>query len=557
MGKFTLISGCMFCADHKYFSTSPNQIIRYEPNLAAMMVDKGYRVTFDLVVKIGRLRYDDHRQLHEIQTYLKCSAAKFDLPLSTIGSVAKRFLDFCRLLHHNRQPDIREDIGAHGGYFLHFDGSTEQQCGQCALVLMDSRSGHILESVMVKSEKYVTIRDALKKVYTKYGVPLAVISDLRTGFVRACATAFDQHKVIHILCHYHFLRTFKDQFTKDHAFINTCMTKKWRLQAGLAKQLKSLQEIKPKVGYPKELKTIGEIEAYWKETGDALGAYKYVLRWILSFKSDSEGKGIPFDLPYLDLYHRFVAGKKVIDGIFSSTSRPLWFKYYRHGFCQIVEKTKKLGYREPGFHKALRQLLFAHNWFNKLRAVLFFQAQTEEDKPLAPLSQKYRLTKHEAQQIPQRLADFLSLVKSELSMCKHEARRAFLDKLQNQVEKYQDNLSIPMLAITVEEKQIQLVPPRTNNCLESLFRFIKTLLRRCSGRSKLPKEFESVGALLPYYITMKDHPVFKDIFKDDQELAEQFAMLFATQWQLPDNLTTLPKKSTEGENIALLVALQA
>ena len=83
-----------------------------------MIVDKGYRVTFDLVVKVGRLRYDDHRQLQEIQAYLKCSSAKIALPLSTIGMIAKRFLDFCRLLHNSREPDIREEIKANGGYFL-------------------------------------------------------------------------------------------------------------------------------------------------------------------------------------------------------------------------------------------------------------------------------------------------------------------------------------------------------------------------------------------------------------------------------------------------------
>ena len=230
LGKFTLISGCTFCADHKYFSEVPNQIIRYESNLAAMIVDKGYRVTFDLVVKVGRLRYDDHRQLQEIQAYLKCSSAKIALPLSTIGMIAKRFLDFCRLLHNSREPDIREEIKANGGYFLHFDGSTEQRCGLCSPVLMDSRSGHILESLMVPSEKYDTIKAALDRVYAKYGNPLAVISDLRPGFLRACIAVFDQG-VIHILCHYHFLRTLKDEFTKNHMFINTCMTKKWQLQA--------------------------------------------------------------------------------------------------------------------------------------------------------------------------------------------------------------------------------------------------------------------------------------------------------------------------------------
>lgn len=556
LGRFTLISGCNFCADHKYFSGVPNQIIRYESNLAAMIVDKGYRVTFDLVVKVGRLRYDDHRQLHEIQAYLKCSSARIDLPLSTIGTIAKRFLVFTQLLHQSRESSICEDISANGGYFLHFDGSTEQKCGLCSLVLLDSRSGHILESLMVQSEKYDTIHDALEKVRAKYGNPLVVISDLRSGFVRACTAVFGDD-VNHLLCHYHFLRTFRDEFTQNYVFIRTCMTQKWKLQAELVKQLKSLQSIQPKAVYPKELKTVNAIEQYFEETGDVLGAYQYLLRWMLQFRQDSSGKGIPFDLPYLDFFHRFIAGKQVIDRIFAKSSTELWFKYYRHGFCQVVKRTKRLGYNEPGFRKALHQLEYAHKWFNRLRAVLFLQVQKEDDKPLAPLSKKYRLTEQEASRIPQRLKDFLRIVKLVLSTCKHQARRAFLENLKKQVQRYKDNLKVPIIAVTINGKETILVPPRTNNCLETLFRFVKSLLRRCSGRSKLPKEFGSVGGLLPYYMSMRNHPTFGDVFNDDRKLAEEFAKMFANQWQPPENLAVLPKKSIDLAVETPLRALEA
>jgi hypothetical protein len=175
LGKFTLISGSSFCQDHKYFSDEPNQIIKYKSDLAALIVDRGYRVAFDLVVKIGRLRYNDHRQLEEIQGYLKCSSAKINLPLSTIGMVAKRFLLFCKLLHEKFEEDIRIDIEANGGYVLHFDGTTEQRCGRSNLLILDSRSGHVLESSMIDTESSAIVEEALKRIREKYGIPLAVI----------------------------------------------------------------------------------------------------------------------------------------------------------------------------------------------------------------------------------------------------------------------------------------------------------------------------------------------------------------------------------------------
>ena len=38
----------------------------------------------------------------------------------------------------------------------------------------------------------------------------------------------------------------------------------------------------------------------------------------------------------------FVTGKKVIDSIFAESSIPMRLKYYRHGFCKVVTKTKNL-----------------------------------------------------------------------------------------------------------------------------------------------------------------------------------------------------------------------
>ena len=558
LGKFILISGCAFCSDHKRVEIGrQTKIIRYESNLATMLVEKGFRVTFDLLVKIGRMRYDDHRQLEEIQSYLKCSSARIDLPLSTVSLVAKRFLESCKNLHEANEATIIRDIAINGGYFLHFDGSTEQKCGQCSLVFMDSRSGHILDSSMVKSESYDTIKQSLEKIKAKFGTPLVVVSDLRPGFVRVCRDVFGK-EVKHILCHYHFLRTFKDEFNEDHQFIKTCITQKWQLQSGLSKQLKALGNLKVKPqGSAKELKTIGEIEDCWRKTGDTLGAYRDTLRWILNYKQQSSGKGVPFDLPFVDLYHRLLAGNDLIDRIFAAATGELRMKYYLHGFCAVQEKTNNLGHNEAGFRKALNHLQYAKKWFQKLRAVLYLEGQSEEDRDLAPLSKMYHLTTEEAEMIPLRLSGFLQSVTQELSCCKHPDRRAFLEKMQGQVKKYRPNLRLPTNSITIDGKESLLVPPRTNNCMETQFRYIKSLLRRCTGRCKLPKEFGSVGALLPYYLTMRAHPSFKAIFQNDQSLADEFARIVMRESQSPQNVIAFPKRPEKSDEPVLAGAMGA
>lgn len=563
LGKFTLISGSNFCDEHKYFSNKQNQIIKYQSDLAALIVDKGYKVTFDLVVKVGRLRYDDNRQLIEIQGYLKCSPAKIDLHLSTIGMIAKRFLEFCGLLHNKYEPLILNDIHRNGGFYLHFDGSTEASCGKNNLLLLDSRTGHVLDSTMIDGEKYETVKKVLEKVKSKFGTPLATISDLRPGFVRVCHDVFGK-KNPHISCHYHFLKTFRDDFLADHKLVRIHLCQRLKLKSEIENQLKMLDQFDFSYD-PKIIKSFNEIEKYWLKTADVLRTYGYILKWILNFKQDSTGKGVPFDLPYLDFYHRITAGKKVIDTIFEKILNSDYYeKYYRLGFCTVVAKLNKRDKDAQKFREAICHLEYVKKWFSKLRGVLYLEGQTKDiDSFLAPLSKKYRLSEEEALSIPQRLTDYVEELENEIYNLKtrpdtftNSFQTKILERFQQRLEKHCENLYVPVVTTEIDGKEVKLIPPRTNNCLESFFRFVKALIRRCTGRNKLPKEFGSIGALLPYYLSMRDHKTFETIFAGDK-LVEEFSELFNKGQVIPDNIITMPNRLEKNENMHLSSAIEA
>ena len=563
LGKFTMISGSNFCDEHKYFSNKRNQIIKYQSDLAALIVDKGYKVTFDLVVKVGRLRYDDHRQLEEIQGYLKCSPAKIDLPLSTIGMIAKRFLEFCGLLHKKYEPLMLNDIHRNGGYYLHFDGSTEALCGKNNLLVLDSRTGHVLDSTTIDGEKYETVKKVLEKVKSKFGTPLATISDLRPGFGRVCNDVFGK-KNPHISCHYHFLKTFRDDFIADHKLVRVHLCQRLKLKSEIEKQLKTLDQLDFSYD-PNILKSINEVEKYWIKTADVLGTYGYILKWILNFKQDSTGKGVPFDLPYLDFYHRIIAGKKVIDTIFEKTLNVDYYeKYYRLGFCTVVAKLNKRDKDAQEFRKAICHLEYVKKWFTKLRSVLYLEGQTKDiDSFLAPLSKRYQLSAEEALSIPQRLTDYVEELENEIHNLKtrpdtftNSFQTKILERFQQRLEKHSKNLYVPVVTTEIDGKDVKLIPPRTNNCLESFFRFVKALIRRCTGRNKLPKEFGSIGALLPYYLSMREHKTFETIFADDK-LVEEFSELFKKCWVIPNNIIAMPNRSEKNENTYLSWAIEA
>ena len=508
------------------------------------IVEKDYQITFDLLVKVGELRYQDLRQLEEIKTFLKCSEAKVDLPLSTIGMISKRYLEFCKRLHEKHEDQIIKDIRSNGGYALHFDGSTEQKCGKTSLVVKDSISGHVLISEMIASENHKAVKALLKIVRDKYGIPLVILSDLRSWFVSVCQEVFGE-EVLHILCHYHFLRTFKNFFCKQHKCIQTYLTHIIKLRADIQDQLEFLKTEKVVNPIRIKPKSFEEIKAYWMDSGDALVTYQHVLLWTLKFKQDSSGKGVPFDLPYLDFYHRFMRGKKLIDEVFSDKKRTdsgTRLKFYYNGFLTIVKRMNTAKTKDKEFKAHIRQLEYSRKWFIKLRGALFMEVAQENRDTLAPLSKRYRLTQEEAKAIPKNIQQYLEELENELVLCKNKKKTETLIKFQKQTEKYHKNLTVPVLTVMIDEKIKIFIPHRTNNFLETSFRSDKSIIRRQTGRSKLPREFGSVGALLPYYKSMKQHRIFRHFFDDAKKLAEEFAKLTENDLSIPENTVRLNRE---------------
>ena len=539
-GKFTLIEGFFFCNDHKYVSEDSSQILKYHSQLATEIVDRGHRVTIDMVVKVGLLRYRDHLQLDEIKTFLKCSPAKIDFPVSTIGMISKRFLEFCKLFHKKHEYKIKEDINSNGGFVAHYDGTTEKKSGIINFVVKDSLSRHILVSEMIQSENYEEVSKILRKVKFKYGYPLTTVSDLKPGFLSVSEDTFDK-KVPHKFCDYHFLRTFKNDFVSDHGFIKTRLCSTWKITSSLHKQLKSVEYLIDKKE-KKVCKDFKEIEKYWEHSKDVLQTYRLILQWILRFKQACSGKGIPFDLPYLDLYDRLIQGKKLIDVIFTKADISIEGQYCN--FNTLIEKMNNTRYWSPKFRKSIKMLKFSRKWFNKLRGVLMLGALQDDQDPLAPLSKRYQLTEEEAKAIPKNIKSFLEEIEIKISSCKNPKKIKILSRFRDQTNKYQNNLKLPLIVLTVSGVVTTLIPSRTNNCLESFFRLIKSLLRRNTGRSALTKEFASVGALLPYYVSMKNHKTFKSIFEDEDRLSEEFAAIIKDKCAIntQDNLIDLERK---------------
>jgi len=521
-GIFRLTERISYCKDHKYVMNT-NNIIKYYSELADEIVCDDYKITYDLIVKIGLLRYRNHMQLGEIQNSLKYGYASIDLPISTIGLIGKRFLEYCKMLHQKYENKIKAEILSNAGYTLHFDGTTEKQSNVIVFVVKDSISGNVLDSVKIKSESIDQIKPVIEGVVEKYGVPLLTQSDLKPGFKTCVDEIFNKKalQVLHIYCNYHFLRSFDDYFKEDYQILKKQSTYS-RLKSRLSTLADSIKFEKVIDLKKCKLTKLSDISDYYEKNENLTHIQGLILqiciKWILKYKTDSTGKGFPFDLPYLDLYIRLINAKKFLEQInINDEHKKNW-----DNFSNIVMEILT----NESCKKSISILKFIKDWFQKLRVVLYMQSGNEIRKNYSPLSERYKLSFTQLEQIPDNIEMYLQNISNQIGECQDDRGKEILLKFQKKVNKYKSNLAPPVHTYCVNAKEQKLILERTNNCLEQSFRTDKSMLRRITGREKLTREFDSVGELIPYYNSMKNNHIFKFIFEDEDILVQEFASLF-------------------------------
>lgn len=69
---------------------------------------------------------------------------------------------------------------------------------------LDELSKFVLASVKIPSESAENLVPMLTDIKNKYGMPLAVVSDMQKGILSAVKEVFIDTP--HLICHFHFLR---------------------------------------------------------------------------------------------------------------------------------------------------------------------------------------------------------------------------------------------------------------------------------------------------------------------------------------------------------------
>jgi len=167
----------------------------------AELVPRGQRYGYDLITRVGCLRFLELCQRREIRARLSIRHG-IELSEGTISALSDRFLLHLGALHRDRVAALRQ--GMRGGYPLHIDGTHYQGSGGLFLCYNGWR-GWVLHAGRIDSERIEEIEPIVEQTVSWFGRPVAVVRDQSSACGAAVAFLTDVG-VPDLLCHYHVLK---------------------------------------------------------------------------------------------------------------------------------------------------------------------------------------------------------------------------------------------------------------------------------------------------------------------------------------------------------------
>ncbi|MCP4762899.1 MAG: transposase, partial [archaeon] len=228
----------MFCAHETllYCDSCDNHTIYGSEELLNLIA---YRCSFgyDVMVYIGNKAFLDCRNYKEI--HIKLQEKNIEISLDEIAYLAKKFIVYLAYVHRQSKQRIRNHMLEKGGYILHIDGTCEGD-SPVLISALDGITEMVLENVKLCAEKSDEIIPFLRNIKERFGDPIATVSDMGSGILKAIKKVFPN--IFIFICHFHFLRDIgKDLLGEEYDIIRKRL-KKHGIQGALRKHLKKLNE---------------------------------------------------------------------------------------------------------------------------------------------------------------------------------------------------------------------------------------------------------------------------------------------------------------------------
>ena len=239
---------------------------------------RGSGYGLDVVVRIGQLRFSQHRTREEIWRTLRDEAA-LHLSERHVQNLLEVYLALLRASQQDPHERVAPTVATHGGLILSLDGLQPEQGNEQLWVVREVLSGAVLAAANLQQATATVLEELLRPIAALEVPVLGVISDAQESVRLAVAASFPG--VPHQLCQYHALREAAEPL--------------WEADRHLLVQAK------------KELRGLREVEERVRQRGDPEGPVDaVVLDTVLALRQTVRERGtLPFDF----------AGLRVLDNL--------------------------------------------------------------------------------------------------------------------------------------------------------------------------------------------------------------------------------------------------
>jgi len=485
---------------------------RIIPSEISSLVPEGKTFGFDTIWDVTRMRFAEFKQRETIQKELP-----FHISTGSVSNLSREGLCYLACCHVNAAANLGNYFRAQA-FILNIDGTNEG--GQYTHYrCIDNATGIVVFARKIRSENREDIVAILKEIIRLFGRPHAVVSDMSAAVRKAVVEVFGEH-FPHIICQFHFLRDVgKDLLLEKH--------EKLRSYIASAAMTVKLNRYKPVLASLIENNN-GELrEDYIK--------IEQLLNWILDYKNDLSGKGMPFDLSWMRYYERVREAVKTISKIEAG------YKPYRgrsrskakNARPQKPESLTKLKAVKKSLNSLLKntnaltvykQLCTDNALFTELRNVFWLSDENNQrNTACPPLSRNS--TGHENDTQVEQIRNDLNTIINRIEGKPDEDQTQGEKIVLTHLKKY-----LPFLAVELIVDGEKIPLPRTNNMCELYFRETKRGIRMITGQKNLSKAMDQLPAEMAYMRNLENEQYIKIVFGDG-EICDSFSRVDQQQFK--------------------------
>jgi len=546
----TIDIGKFIAHEFKYFCPRCGLIFGSEE--LKMLVPEKCNFGYDVLVNVGEAFFLDSRNNYQIVKDLK--EKNINISKSEVSYLAKKFIVYLALLHKKVQNKTRTFLSMNGGYILHLDGTCEGDSPHLISVL-DGITEIVLDNTKVPSENTNDLVVFLKSIKKAYGEPVAVVSDMGKGILAAVSTVFKDAPSF--ICHFHFLKNLgKELFGKDNDTIRKRLSKHG-IQGTLKKRVRTLVSIinaAPPELMVSFIRLIETEDILTESNTEGLPqiVIHTLLMWALDGKHQGQGRGFPFDQPYLIFYQRLVTTYTLL-GKFAKSDLFKTFKEKR--LVGIIRRDLQPVVRDSILKKASINMLDKVDVFSHLR--LAMRITLPENK--SGLNDAGELCNMKT--IEKEVMKF----SRRLSKNKKRMKDKAYQKLIGQIDKYKDMLFCDPIIVETKAGKILFQPQRTNNLLEQFFRSFMRTYRKKNGFQAVARILRAMLKDTPLVMNLRNKDFMEILLDGKKNLAVRFADIDAeiirqqmrkstgTEYAVPVKLKKIIGSPTLLESLTLLI----